>query len=215
MLGIPVNRWLSPKFSISLSKAIHYLIVNNYTVDVNYDNGSVLSTQRNKIMRAAQKEKMNLLFIDSDMIFDAEAVESVLSNTSQGDIIGGMCFMRRFPFQPVVFAKDNVQQTYNFSGMALKDIPAYSFLCDGVGCAFLYIPLAVIEEIFDNYEYPFNHIEMDNGEALGEDLSFMHRCNQLALKIVCVPNVDIGHLTERIITRKDHMSALEVIDANN
>jgi len=210
MLGVPVNRWLAPKFSISLAKAVHYLITTNWTVDINYDNGSVLSIQRNKIMRAAQKEEMDLLFIDSDMIFDHQAVEGVLN--ADGDLVGGICFMRRFPFQPCVFAEDKVADEHVFTGMKLSAIPIYPFECAAVGCAFLRIPLETINIIFENFEFPFNNFEMANGECLGEDLSLFHRCNSIGLKSVCVPNVEIGHITERIVTRRDHMAALGEIE---
>ena len=72
MIGVPINRWLSPKTSIALSKALFYFLDRKYTVDINYDNGSVIAQQRNKIFRAAHKEKMDLLFIDSDMVFELE-----------------------------------------------------------------------------------------------------------------------------------------------
>ena len=96
--------------------------------------------------------------------------------------------------------------------MKLSKIPIYPFECAAVGCAFLYIPLETINIIFEKFEYPFNNYEMANGECLGEDLSLFHRCNSIGLKSVCVPNVEIGHITERIITRKDHIAALEAIE---
>jgi hypothetical protein len=214
MIGIPVNRSLSPKFSISLQKLTHYLIINSWTVDINYNNGSVLSTQRNQILKQALKENMNLLFVDSDMIFDADVFVKVFEQSKEKTLVGGMCFMRRFPFQPAVFSDDLVDDECVFKGMKLKDMPIYPFHCAAVGCAFLYIRHDDIEYILDNYEYPFNHYDMKNGECLGEDLSFFYRCNKLGLKTVCVPSVEIGHLTDRIITRKDHMAALGAINEN-
>jgi hypothetical protein len=190
---------------------VFYLTNSGWTVDVNYDNGSILSAQRDKIMRAAQKEEMDLLFVDSDMVFDHSAIESILA-CGQGDLIGAMCFMRRFPFQPCVFAEDKVDDEHVFTGMKLKDMPSYPFECAAVGCAFLYVPMGTINTIFKGYEHPFNNYEMKNGECLGEDLSFFYRCNKLGLISICVPNVEIGHITERIITRKDHEAALGFVN---
>ena len=214
MIGVPVNRWLSPQFNISIQKLTYYLTNSGWTTEINYDNGSVLSTQRNKIMRAAFKAEMNLLFIDSDMVFDAEVFEKVAIASEPGYLTGGICFMRRFPFQPAVFSENLVDSECVFRGMKIKDIPIYPFDCAAVGCAFLYIRYDDIKFIFEKYKYPFNHYEMKNGECLGEDLSFFHRCNKIGLKVTCVPNVEIGHITERIVTRKDHIAALEMINEN-
>ena len=115
MIGIPVNRWLSSQFAISLQRITHWLIQNQWTVDLNYDNGSVLAMQRNKIMATAHKAEMDLLFVDSDMVFDESAVEAVIS--TPGDLVGGLCFMRRLPFPPAVFAEDRVDEECVFTGV--------------------------------------------------------------------------------------------------
>ena len=74
------------------------------------------------------------------------------------------------------------------------------------------MPYKTIDVILKEYEYPFNHIEMKNGECLGEDLSFFYRCNKIGLKTICCPDTEIGHITERIITRKDNIAAMRVPD---
>lgn len=212
MIGIPVNRWLSPQFSRSLNEIVFFLLHRSgFTVDINYDSGSVVSSQRNKIFQAALKEKMDLLFIDSDMVFKTSDLAAVLDAAEKhnADLTGGLCFMRREPFKPVVFSEDLTETEGTFRGIPMKDIPVYPFVCKGVGCAFLYITLEAIDHIYKHYEKPFNHIEIPNGDVLGEDLSFMHRCNKLNMKIVCVSNVDIGHITERIVRRRDHIEFMK------
>ena len=213
MIGIPINRWLSAQFAISLQRITHWMINNGWTVDVNYDNGSVLSMQRNKIINVAHKSEMDLLFVDSDMVFDERAVAQILPSDATGmiaggDLVGGLCFMRRFPFQAAVFAHDKVDEDCVFSGMRMMDMPVYPFRVAAVGCAFLYIPHITIDTILKTYQQPFNHIEMKNGQHLGEDLSFFHRCNELGLITICCPDTEIGHITERVITRKDHLTAI-------
>ena len=215
MIGIPVNRWLSPKFSISLAKIVDYLRINDWTIDINYDNGSILSSQRNKIMQSAHKNEMHLLFVDSDMVFEADALATLLNYYDYGDMLGGLCFMRRPPFKPVVFSEDLVDEEGVFRGYKFSDIPVYPFSCAGVGCAFLFIKYKIIDKILEQYKWPFNHLEIKTGDVLGEDLSFMHRCNLMNLNIVCVPNVDINHISERIIGRFDHVAAIEKMAENN
>jgi len=209
MIGIPVNRNLSPKFTISLQKVIYYLIVNKWTVDVNYNNGTVLSSQRNKLLKEAHKEEMNLMFIDSDMIFTAEDFEKVYKAAGDDHLTGGLCFMRRPPFQPVCFSEDRVETEYVFVGCKLEDMPFYPFKCAAVGCAFLFVPYKLMDKIYENYDTPFNIIEMENNDTLGEDLSFFHRCNKIGIETICVPNVNVGHLSERIIYKKDHEAILK------
>jgi len=210
MIGIPVNRNLSPKFTISLQKVIHYLITNKWTVDVNYNNGTILSSQRNKLLKQAYEEEMNIMFIDSDMIFTADDFKKVCEAASDDYLTGGLCFMRRPPFQPVAFAEDRTETEYIFTGCKLENMPFYPFKCAAVGCAFLFIPYKVIDKIYEYYDRPFNIIQMEDGNTLGEDLSFFHRCNIIEIETVCVPNVNVGHLTERIIYRKDHEAILKM-----
>ena len=213
MIGIPINRWLSAQFAISLQKVTHWLICNQWTVDLNYDNGSVLTMQRNKIINDAYKGEMDLLFVDSDMVFDERSIEQIVPSDitgmkAGGDMVGGLCFMRRSPFQPAVFGEDKVDDECVFTGIRLADMPIYPFRVAAVGCAFLYIPYKTIDIILKEHKYPFNHVEMKNGECLGEDLSFFYRCNKLGLTTICCPDTEIGHITERIITRKDNIAAM-------
>ena len=212
MIGIPVNRNLSPKFTISLQKVIYYLIMDKWTVDVNYNNGTILSSQRNKLLKEAYKEEMNLMFIDSDMIFTAEDFEKIYKAAGDDYLIGGLCFMRRPPFQPVCFAEDKTETEHIFTGYKLEDMPFYPFKCAAIGCAFLFIPYGIMSKIYENYDRPFNTIEMENGDTLGEDLSFFHRCNKIEIETICVPNVNVGHIAERIIYRKDHEAILKAIE---
>lgn len=210
-IGIPINRNVSPKFVISLQKVIHYLVVNGWVADINYNDGTVLSNQRNKLMKEAYKAEMNLMFIDSDMIFTDKDFEKVYDAAGDDYITGGLCFMRRPPFQPVCFSEDRVDTEHAFVGYKIENMPFYPFKCAAVGCAFTFIPYNVMDKIYKNYERPFNTIELENGDKLGEDLSFFHRCNKVEAEIVCVPDVNIGHLTERIICRKDHEVAMRMI----
>lgn len=215
MIGIPVNRNLSPKFAISLQKVIHYLIVERWTVDVNYNNGTILSSQRNKLLHEAYKEEMNLMFIDSDMIFSADDFIKVYNASTEDCLVGGLCFMRRPPFQPVCFAEDKVDTEFVFTGHKIKSIPIYPFKCAAVGCAFLFVPYALMSKIYEHYDKPFNNIEMANGDGLGEDLSFFYRCNKIGIETICVPGTNIGHLSEMIIYRKDHEAMVRAMEHEN
>ena len=210
-IGIPINRNVSPKFTISLQKVIHYLTMNGWATDINYNDGTVLSNQRNKLFKQAYKQEMNLMFIDSDMIFTDEDFEKVYKAAGDDYLTGGLCFMRRPPFQPVCFSEDRVEAEHAFIGYKIENMPFYPFKCAAVGCAFLFIPYNVMDKIYNNYDKPFNIIEMENGDTLGEDLSFFHRCNKIGIETICVPNVNVGHLTERIICRRDHEAIMSTL----
>jgi len=211
MIGIPVNRWLSPKTTISISKIVDYLRCDSWTIDINYDNGTIISDQRNTIFKSAHREHMHLLFIDSDMVFDATALETMLFHWDAGDLIGGLCFMRRFPFKPVVFSEDVSETEGVFRGWPYSKIPSYPFKCAGVGCAFLLIKYPTIDKILEKNNVPFRHHVMPNNDILGEDLSFMHVCNEMGLDIICMPNIEVGHISEQVITRRNHIQAMEAI----
>jgi hypothetical protein len=215
MIGIPYNTEMDAKFHLSLTNLGHMLSSMGTNVDINYAEGTILSTQRNSLLRAAMERKSNLLMIDADMTFEPSDALAVMN--TPGDITGGLCFGRRFPFKPMVFYENVVETEFAFKGMKFKDIPDRSFEVAGIGTGLIYIKHSIIDKLFNlanQYGQPFNHWAMGNGHELGEDLSFCHRCNLYGIPIMCQPNVDIGHITKITITRKSHLEALRVIEKN-
>ena len=204
MVGIPFNSGMSARFHLSVTNLTHTLSRDGYSVDINYEEGSLLSTQRNKLARAALDGGFDLLFIDSDMVFSVNDAVRLLE--SDKDIIGGLYYGRRAPYMPLVFGEDLTEEKYVFRSVKDTNIPDKPFLCKGLGTGFLLIRNAALEKVWAiENDRPFNFMALPNGDQYGEDLSFFRRCNQLGLEIWCDPRGDIGHIAERIIYRHHHM----------
>lgn len=203
MIGIPFSRGMSARFHLSITNLAYTLSRADYHVDINYEEGTLLSTQRNNVSKAALDGGYDLLFIDSDMIFAPIDAMRLLNNDK--DIIGGLYCIRRAPYRPLVFKEEIIGAKNVFRGFPDQDIPSEPFLCKGLAAGFLLIRHAALEKIWAiENDRPFNFITLPNGSQLGEDLSFFHRCNELGLMIWCDPRGDIGHITERIIYRHHH-----------
>lgn len=215
MLGIPFHTPMEARFHLSLTELSHFLINSGTEIDINYSEGTLLSGQRNRLMSNALDDGYDLLMIDSDMVFKPSDALSII-NTVKYDqaIVGGLCFARRFPFKPVVFHTDKTDTDCAFVGIRLQDIPNDYFRCAGIGTGIIYIPYEIIKKFHDNGDavgWPFNIWTTNDGDQMGEDLSFCHRCTLLDIHIYCQPNVNIGHLTSIAINRQSHLSALEFL----
>lgn len=211
MIGIPFNSGMPARFHLSVTNLAHSLTSNGWPVDINYAEGTYLSTQRNNLSKQAMEEGYDLLFIDSDMVFSPNDVLRIMK--IEGDVIGGLYFARRWPYRPLVFKEDLTDEIGKFRGYAVGDVPSKPFRCAGLATGMMYIRNSALKKAWDykthGYGKPFNFWEDSSGDQIKEDLAFCHRCNLLGLQMVCVPDVDLGHISTQIITRQEHLMAIQ------
>jgi predicted O-methyltransferase YrrM len=161
------------------------------------EEGALIDTARNRIFRKAQKENADyLLFIDSDMVFPADALQKLIALDK--DIATGVYFSRKSPHRPILYewtGKDTgVHRNY-------VEIPEEPFRVDSCGGGFLLISKKVLDEWtterYKKHGRPFTRILRDDGETgadhLGEDTSFCLRCKELGYEIWADPTIDLGH----------------------
>jgi hypothetical protein len=93
----------------------------------------------------------HLLFIDSDMVFHPDALMRLAAHDKH--IVGGLCFTRRSPFNPVI-AKWNTRFSTDKPVLGwCYDYPKDSlFRCDVTGAAFLLVKREVFEAISAKFE---------------------------------------------------------------
>lgn len=207
MIGIPFNSGMGAQFHLSVTNLGHYLSTNGWDVDINYAEGSLLSTQRNRIAKDAIKSGCDLLFIDSDMVFTVPAALKII-NSPHG-IIGGLYYARRPPYHPLVFGEDLTEEKYVFRGMSVNDIPQEPFLCKGLGTGFVRIKHEELSSLHkfwsEKKDRLFNFMALPNGDQYGEDLSFFRRCNLAGVNVWCDPTVDLGHLSNQVVRKQTHL----------
>ena len=135
-----------------------------------------------------------LLQIDSDMIFDHDALNRLVATAERMDtpVVGGLCFSyteASGPFPTIgLFIDDKVQWTI---GLPPTD-RAGVVTCDVTGCAMLLTHRSVFDILGDE---PFRRIEL-NGVHVGEDISFCHKLHQLEIPVVIDTTVETGHVKQ-------------------
>jgi hypothetical protein len=207
MIGIPFNHGMDAQFHLSVTNLGHHLSTHGWDVDINYAEGSLLSTQRNRLAKAAIARGHDLLFIDSDITFTVPAALKIIS--SPYGIVGGLYYARRSPYHPLVFKEDLTEEQNVFRSLPYKDLPEGPFLCKGLGTGFLRIKHDTLKYLDSHWaerqDRLFNFMPLPNGDQYGEDLSFFRRCNLTGIDVWCDPTVDIGHLGTQVVNKQTHV----------
>lgn len=159
--------------------------------------GSLVYTSRNDLVQIAIKQGCDYIFwLDSDMMFPPDALVRMFKSLEHGDIVSGLYFRRVAPFTPVVYDKLDIDDT-GCHYTEPKDIPDGIFEVAGCGFGCVLMPTDIMLDVIEKYGSPFTPI---NG--IGEDLSFCWRARQLGFKIVCDPDIPLGHVGHHVITRE-------------
>lgn len=159
--------------------------------------GSLVYTSRNDLVQIAIKQGCDYIFwLDSDMMFPPDALVRMFKSLEHGDIVSGLYFRRVAPFTPVIYDKLDIDDT-GCHYTEPKEIPDGIFEVAGCGFGCVLMPTDIMLDVLEKYGSPFTPI---NG--IGEDLSFCWRARQLGFKIVCDPDIPLGHVGHHVITRE-------------
>ena len=149
---------------------------------------------RNSLAKYACDEGFDrILWLDSDMTFDADLMEKFSEDLDQGwDMVCGIFFKRKFPLEPVIYkkmcAEPPTAETY-------WDYPKDA-LFPVAGCGFGGVMMKT-ECLAEMEEPPFNMIP-----GLSEDFSCCVRMARLGKKMACDSRVKMGHIGLSIYSEK-------------
>ena len=143
--------------------------------------GSLVHENREEIARKALAQKATyLMFIDSDIIFPANAVSILLSRKKP--IIGVNYNYRRLP----------AASTVKLLSHKTSQNPLEPFQVRAVGLGFTLIQTQVFEQI--PRPWFFFKPGQKSGEFVGEDVWFCERAREHGVKVWCDPTVKVGHI---------------------
>jgi hypothetical protein len=134
----------------------------------------------------------HLMMIDSDHVFEKDIVHTLL--LYKKDIVGVRAYRRSAPHYPCIFVKDKT----------LKETEAMTFVdacdmglmvADAVGFGAILINVEVLKKMTYPYFYFTN---------TGEDFNFCREARELGFKIHVDTDIEIGHVTSKIIRRVDY-----------
>lgn len=159
---------------------------------VSFRVGSLISDSREKLAALAiSSEADYVLWLDSDMIFEADTMEKLYKRMQEGyDIVTGLYFRRRPPFTPVIFERLRMDgESCDF-----KDYNEYPkdrvFEVEGIGFGCVMMKTDVLTSCFAKFGTCFSMIGRN-----GEDVSFSIRARGCGYKIYCDPGIKCGHVS--------------------
>lgn len=160
-----------------------------------------------------------LLFIDTDMGFQADAIEQLLlaAHPVERPVVGGLCFAMKqmaadgkggFNVRPVptlfMFAR-NEQQGFGFANR-FRYPPETLVQVAGTGAAFVVIHRSILEQIrVKDGPIWYNLVTYGDGTQVSEDLSFCWRVAQLKRPIFVHTGVKITHHKEIWLDERDYV----------
>lgn len=161
---------------------------------ISFQISSLIYTARDALAkRAVDMGADQILWLDSDMVFNPDLMEQLLKAREKDAIISGLYYRRSAPFTPVAFSRlDITEEGTEFED--LHEIPDKPFEIAGCGFGCVLMPTEAAVAVTLNYRQMFTPIK-----GAGEDLSFCWRARQSGFKIICDPTIPLGHVAHTIV----------------
>jgi teichuronic acid biosynthesis glycosyltransferase TuaG len=168
--------------SLSLASGTHRFRVTEKSIDV----------ARNMLTKVAlsHDDVTHLLFIDDDMVFRPESAARLIDH--HVPIVGGLCFNRREPYQPVLARLQPPEYALENRYGWIYDYPKNALVSvDGTGAAFLLVARDVLEAVGGTYG---EEHWWDKLPETSEDFSFCWRVRECGYEILVDTGLEIGHI---------------------
>lgn len=166
---------------------------------VGFEMGSLVYNARNNLARQAIKAEADwVLWLDSDMVFEPNLLQKMLSVCTENniDFLTALCFRRKPPYTPCLFDRlDRVDNGASYT--ALMSVPDGRFRVGGCGFAGVLLSTDVLMSVAAK----FNGRMFDPFEGFGEDVAFCWRARQCGYEIWCDSDIEMGHVGQCIVTR--------------
>lgn len=190
LLAVPCMDYVNANFMKSLTALERNLIRNGIAFDESVIVGTLIYVARNsQACKAINEGFTHLLFLDSDMVFDENIVETLCF--SGKEIVCGAFQSRREPYGSCVYTSLNPLER-------VKEYGAAPFQVEGCGMACTLINTEALKAVAEKYEKCFSPEKYD-GIRFGEDLAFCWRARSLGYEIWCDPAARIGHIAHMTV----------------
>ncbi len=181
-IGIPSGDLVHADFALSLA-----MMCMNPAPPVALINArsSLVPVGRNQCVEAAKAANAtHILFLDSDLIFPADALRRLLAHGK--DIVGASYSKREPPFYPLTVTEEG-QHAFIKSGLQkVKLIPA--------GC------LLIRLQVFQAMAAPYFNLVVEGGQLRGEDYYFCEKARAAGFPIWCDGDLSmqLGHVGQQV-----------------
>lgn len=190
LIAVPCTDYMHADFVRSLMNLTSHLDREGIRHETEIRNGSLICYARNQLaLKAINEEFTHLLFIDSDMVFDENIVETLTFGGK--DFVCGAFQSRHPPYRSCVYSSlDPVQRVERYG--------AAPFRVAGCGMAMTLIGTEILKAVQEKHGDCFNPERM-GGIYYGEDLAFCVRARGVGAEIWCEPTARVGHIAHRTI----------------
>lgn len=197
LIAVPCTDYMHADFVTSLVKLTQHLQREGIRHTVEILPGTLIYMARNTMAcKAINEEYTHILFIDSDMVFDENIVETM--QFSGKDFVCGAFQSRRPPYGKCVYSSLKPQTQVERWGME-------PFRVKGCGMAMTMISTEILKEVQKRFGTCFQP-ERIEGINFGEDLAFCWRANSIGAEIWCEPTARCGHIAHKAIWPEDELA---------
>lgn len=173
---------------------------------------SLVYDARNRLADSAVKaDAKYILWVDSDMVFDADTLERLVKDIQGKDFVTALCFRRRPDYDPCIYQKIGYKKVDGDEVTPIAetymDYPKNSlFEIEGCGFACALMKVSMYSKIKEQCGTPFAPVP-----GFGEDISFCIKARECGYKLYCDSSIKVGHISQMVVTEE----TFEVWRANN
>lgn len=185
LIAVPCMDYLHADFVKSLNALTMHLCREGVKFTVEIQSGTLVYFARNRLAcKAINEGYTHLLFLDSDMVFDENIVETL--RFCGKDFVCGMFHARRPPYGCCIFKSLKPVER-------VKDYGMEPFRVMGCGMACTLISTEVLRSVQQRFGNCFDPAVYD-GITMGEDTAFCWRATNTGNEIWCEPTAKVGHI---------------------
>lgn len=186
------------QFANSIATLTSYGI-EGVEISLRFNLGSLVYTSRNYLALMAMQDEADLImWFDSDMVFNPDTLLRLLKDIDDGaDFVTGAYYRRTSPFTPTLFSKLDINEEGVAIWDQIEEVPDKG-LFEVAGCGFgcVLMKTDIARDVFKKFGRLFSPI----GEV-GEDLSFCWRARECGYKLMCDPDIPLGHVAHTMVTK--------------
>ena len=187
------------QFANSIATLTSYGI-EGVEISLRFNLGSLVYTSRNYLALMAMQDEADLImWFDSDMVFNPDTLLRLLKDIDDGaDFVTGVYYRRTSPFTPTLFSKLDINEEGVAIWDQIEEVPDKG-LFEVAGCGFgcVLMKTDIARDVFKKFGRLFSPI----GEV-GEDLSFCWRARECGYKLMCDPDIPLGHVAHTMVTKE-------------
>lgn len=202
MIGIPCMDMIHTRFVSSLMgmKRVGETHINFKVSSMIYDSRNLICAD------AIEAGADRILWIDSDMRFDPDAMERLSADMDEtgAEYVCGIFFGRNEKCEPVIY-KD-IKPPAMINDVPVNRLTRFDpypkdslFDIAGSGFGFVMTSVDLIRRVWNEFGPPFSQYPW-----CGEDLSFCYRVGQMGVRMLCDSRVKVGHLGQAEYNEKTY-----------